>query len=159
MRSTLRCALVAAACGVVAASSAHLAAAAPQGPGCSMLTPAQIEKVLGEPFGAPAVSPWLPAFSGQPWGSQCRYSSQKGPRVAVDFIVYIDPSAAEAKQTFDKLVPFFNAKSKPAIGDEAYVDAKGAIHVVKGKVRYYIALTPQNEKQMNDLAASIAARI
>src|SRR5579863_3473670 len=106
---------------VLVASGARLMHAAPQGPGCSLLAPAQIQKVLGQPFGAPAVSPWTPAFAGQPWGSQCRYSSQSGPHVTVDFIVYVDPSAAEARQTFDRLVPYFNAKSKPAIGDEAYI--------------------------------------
>lgn len=79
--------------------------------------------------------------------------------MAVTFIVYLDASSSEAKQTFDKLTMWFAPKSKPAIGDSAYIDTKGAIHVLKGKVRYYISLDPKNEKQMEDLATSIAARI
>lgn len=156
MASQLRCSLITAGFLCLVASGA--AYTAQQGPGCSLLTPAQIQKVLGQPFGAPVVSPWMPAFSGQPWGSQCVYTSQK-THVVVHFIVYVDPSAAEARQTFDRLVPFFTAQSKPAIGDEAYIDTKGAIHVVKGKVRYYITLEPKNEQQMKDLATSVAAGI
>lgn len=145
---------------ILGASNARYTYAAPQqGPGCSLLTPAQIQKVLGQPFGAPMMGAWPPAFGAQPWGSQCRYSSQKGPHMAVTFIVYLDASSSEAKQTFDKLTMWFAPKSKPAIGDSAYIDTKGAIHVLKGKVRYYISLDPKNEKQMEDLATSIAARI
>ncbi|HLV94210.1 MAG TPA: hypothetical protein VKS44_03380 [Candidatus Acidoferrales bacterium] len=159
MKLKLKLVLLTIALLLFAGGSARTAYAAPQGPGCSMLTPAQIQKVLGQPFGAPTVGAWPPAYGQQPWGSQCRYSSQKGPHVAVNFIVYLDASPAEAKQTFEKLAMWFAPKSKPAIGDSAYIDKDGAIHVLKGKVRYYISLDPQNEKQMKDLAASIAGRI
>lgn len=159
MNSRLRFCLVAAAFLMFGAGSAPLTYAAPQGPGCSLLTPVQIQKVLGQPFDAPTIGAWPPAFGTQPWGSQCRYSSQKGPHMAVTFIVYVDASASEAKQTFDKLTMWFVPKSKPAIGDSAYIDAKGAIHVLKGKTRYYISVEPANEKQVKDLALSIAARI
>lgn len=79
--------------------------------------------------------------------------------MTVDFIVYVDASPSEAKDTFDKLTMWLTPKSKPAIGDSAYIDTHGAIHVLKDKVRYYISLEPKNEKQMKDLAASVAARI
>lgn len=75
------------------------------------------------------------------------------------FIVYVDASTTEAKQTFDKLSAWYAPKSKPAVGDSAYIDAKGAIHVLKGKTRYYVSVEPANEKQAKDLAASIAAQI
>ncbi len=159
MSSKLRLALIAATFLILSVGSARTAHAAPQGPGCSMLTPAQIQKVLGQPFGAPTVGAWPPAYGQQPWGSQCRYSSLKGPHVAVDFIVYVDASPAEAKQTFAKLSMWFPAKSKLAIGDSAYIDSSGAIHVLKGKVRFYISLEPKNEKQMKDLATSVAGGI
>lgn len=159
MHSKLKLVLMTAGLLLFGASSAGIAHAAPQGPGCSMLTPAQIQKVLGQPFGAPSVGAWPPAFGQAPWGSQCRYSSQKAPHLDVTFIVYVEASPAEAKQTFDKLTMWFPPKSKPAIGDSAYIDSSGAIHVLKGKVRYYISLEPKNEKQMKDLATSIAARI
>jgi hypothetical protein len=159
MNSKFKLLLIAAALLLAGACSTRSAYAAPQATGCSMLTPAQIQKVLGQPFGAPSESKWPPAYGQQPWGSNCQYASQKGAHTKVTFIVYVDASAAEAKQTFDKLSFWFAPKSKPAIGDSAYIDAQGAIHVLKGKVRYYIAIDPSNEKQIKDLAASIAARI
>lgn len=159
MNSRLRFWLIIGAFLIFGASNPRHAYAAPQGPGCSLLSPAQIQKVLGQPFSAPTIGAWPPAFGTHPWGSQCHYDSQKGSHAAVTFIVYVDASPSEAKQTFDKLTMWFPPKSKPAIGDSAYIDGEGAIHVLKGKVRYYISLDPKNEKQMKDLAASIAARI
>ncbi|MHB8539980.1 MAG: hypothetical protein ACYDCD_03430 [Candidatus Acidiferrales bacterium] len=142
-----------------AMGAARSAYAAPQATGCSMLTPAQIQKVLGQPFGEPSESKAPPAYGMQPWGSHCEYASQKGSHTTVTFIVYVDASAAEAKQTFDKLAVWFGPKSKPAIGDSAYIDAHGAIHVLKGKVRYYVSIGRGNEAQTKELAASIAGRI
>jgi hypothetical protein len=159
MNSKFRHLLIVTAFLAAGAGSARNAYAAPQAAGCSMLTPAQIQKVLGQPFGAPSETSAPPAYGQQPWGSNCQYASQKGAHTKVTFIVYVDASAAEAKQTFNKLSFWFAPKSKPAIGDSAYIDAHGAIHVLKGKVRYYIAIDPSNEKQTKDLAASIAARI
>jgi len=159
MNSKCRLVLVLTAVSIFAACTARITSAAPAASGCSMLTPAQIEKVLGQPFGAPAETKALPAYGNQPWGSHCEYSSQKSSNATVTFIVYVDASPSDAKQTFDKLAFWFRPKSKPAIGDEAYIDAQGAIHVLKGKVRYYISLDPQNEKQIKDLATSVAGRI
>lgn len=133
--------------------------AAPPADACSMLPPSQIQKVLGQPFGAPSESKAPPAYGKQPWGIHCTYTSQKGPNVTVDFIAYEDASPAVAKQTFDKLSMWFVPKSKPSIGDSAYIDARNAIHVLKGKVRYYISIDPVNEKQLKDLATTVAARI
>lgn len=141
------------------AGSARLTYAAPPAEGCSLLTAAQIQKVLGQPFGASNESKAPPAYGVKPWGAHCEYASQKGPDVRVTFIVYVDDSAPAAKQTFDKLLMWFAPKSKPAIGDSAYIDDSHAIHVLKGKVRYYISIDPANEKQLQDLAASVAARI
>jgi len=144
---------------IFALGATRAAFAAPPADPCSLLTPAQIQKVLGQPFGAPGESKWPPAYGKQPWGTQCQYDSQKGPNTKVTFIVYFEQTAAEAKQTFDKLSMWFPAKSKPAIGDSAYMDNSHAIHVLKGKVRYYISIDPANEKQAKDLATSIAGRI
>jgi hypothetical protein len=159
MNSKLKLVLIAGVLFLFAGASARMACAAPSAGGCSLLTPAQIQKVLGQPFGAPSVTQALPAYGKQPWGSNCRYSSQKGPDVVVDFIVYVEASPSEAKQTFEKLSMWYPAKSKPAIGDSAYIDTGGAIHVLKGKVRYYISIDPANEKQLKDLATSVAGRL
>ena len=76
----------------------------------------------------------------------------------VTLIAYADASAAQAKQNFDRLSSWFKPKSNPAIGDSAYIDSEGAIHVLKGKVRFYIQFEPIHglEKQLNDLAMSVA---
>lgn len=133
--------------------------ATPPADACSMLLQSQIQKVLGEPFGAPEESKALPAYGKEPWGTHCTYTSQKRPSVTVDFIVYADASPAVAKQTFDKLSVWYAPKSKPSIGDSAYIDAKHAIHVLKDKVRYYISIDPANENEVKDLATAVAARI
>lgn len=135
--------------------------AAPPSSGCALLTPAQIQKVLEQPFDAPKDDPMIPPF-GDKWGSHCTYTTQRGgdhPMV-VDFFVYVTASAAEAKQWFDMGTAVSKAKSKPAIGDSAYTDpADGTVHVLKGKVLYWIAIDPGNEKREKDLAESVAAGI
>lgn len=159
MKSKLKLALFTTSLFVFAGGGARMVYAAPSAGGCSMLTPTQIQKVLGQPFGAPTETKASPAYAGQSWGSNCRYISQQGPHVAVEFIVYVDATPTDARQTFQKLSLWFPAKSKPPIGDSAYIGSNGAIHVLKGKVRYYIAIDPSNEKETKDLAASIAGRI
>lgn len=144
---------------LTALAAPSLAFAAPPTDGCSMLTPAQIEKVLGQPFGVPTETKAPPAYGGQPWGSHCEYSSQKTTRAHVIFIAYVDASDSDAKQTFEKLSAWYSPNSKVLVGDEAYLDRQHAIHVLKGKVRYYVSISPDNEKQTIGLATAIAGRI
>jgi hypothetical protein len=132
---------------------------------CSLLAPQQLQKTLGEPFGAPEKTTAPPAYSGLNSGTTCHYTDQKSGRYAVIFIVYVDRSPAEAKQTFDKLSAWYPAASKPSgIGDSAYIDKSHAIHVLKGSVRYFInaasgASDAVLDKQVQDLATSVAAQI
>jgi hypothetical protein len=140
--------------------------AAPPADLCTLLASAQIQKVLGQAFGAPSKSKAPPAYGVQPWGVHCDYSSQKETNVSVTFIAYAESSAAVAKQTFERLSMWYPAKSKPSgIGDSAYIDNQNAIHVLKGQVRYYISIdspgdfSPAKEKQLKDLALSVAAKI
>ncbi len=144
---------------MIALGAAQAANAEPPADACSMLPASQIEQALVHSFGAPDVGKWPPAFGKQPWGTKCEYNSKDSPEMDVTFIVYVDASSAEAKQTFDKLSMWFPPKSKPAIGDSAYLDGSHAIHVLKGKVRYYISISPANETQAKDLAAAVASRI
>jgi hypothetical protein len=82
------------------------------------------------------------------------------------FRVYVDPSTAVAKDTFTKLSAFY-APNKPVAGnwDIAYLDAHHAIHVQKGKVRYYLNLNPigtdaaKAEKQLITLATWVAGQL
>src|SRR5579864_6924071 len=140
--------------------AASLACAAPAAGGCSMLTPAQIEKVLGQPFGAPTQTKAPPAYKGQSWGSSCEYRSTRG-NMPLDFLVYVDRSASEAKQTFEKLSTWSSLSShisKVAVGDEAYIVGH-AIHVLKGNVRYAVSISTEKDKQVMDLAVAIAKTI
>lgn len=147
---------------------------------CSLLTPAQLERTLNQPFG-PADKSTAPApFRGMASGTHCEYPAQKGAAVKVVLIAYVDPSEAQAKQTFDKLATWYSPESKPTVGDSAYMDSKGAIHVLKGKVRYYIAIepvgtskvapyvpwatppgtnSPAKTKVISDLASAVAAQL
>lgn len=144
---------------VFALCAAKMAKAALPADACSTLSASQIEKTLGQTFNAPDVSKWPPAFGKQPWGTKCEYNSKNTPEMDVTLILYVDASTSEAKQTFDKLSLWFPPKSKEAIGDSAYLDGNHAIHVLKGNIRYYISISPANEKHAIDLASLIAARI
>lgn len=132
---------------------------------CTLLSSSQMQKTLQQSFGAPEKSTAPPAFSGQAAGTHCKFSAQKGQPRGVTLIVYVDRSVPEAKETFEKLSAFYPAKSKPSgIGDSAYIDKDSAIHVLKGKVRYYISIDANRsaaeiEKQIKDLASAVAAEI
>ena len=147
---------------------------------CSLLTPAQLQKTLNQPFGSADKSTAPSPFLGMPSGAHCEYPAQKGAAVKVVFIAYADPSDTQAKQTFDKLSMYYTPESKPAVGDSAYMDAKGAIHVLKGRVRYYIGIepvgtskaapyvpwatpsgtnSPEKTKVLTDLASAVAAQL
>jgi hypothetical protein len=131
-----------------------------------LLATKQLEKTLGQPFGTPAKSTAPSPFAGIPTGTECDYNGQKGAARKVAFIYYNDPTPTVAKQTFDKLAPYYSPQSKPSgLGDAAYIDASHAIHVLKGKVRFYINIgsvgtyTPAIEKQLTDLATAVASQI
>jgi len=79
--------------------------------------------------------------------------------VNVDFWVYVVPSTTEAKRWFDMGRATTNPKSKPAIGDSAYINpSSDYVYVLKGKVYYWISIDIANEKKEVELAASVAAR-
>lgn len=133
---------------------------------CSLLTPTQLERILGQPFElserslAPASAP------GQPAGRECDYAAQKGASRKVVLITFVDGSAARARETYDKLSLWLSPKAKVAgTWDVAYMDDNHAIHVLKGKVRYYINIVPfgtansEKEKKLKDLAGYVAQQI
>jgi hypothetical protein len=132
---------------------------------CTLLPPTQLGKVLGQAYGTPGKSTAPAPYAANPTGTQCVYSAEKNNGKSVIFIVYVDPSTAVAKETFSKLSMFYAPSTSVAgIGDVAYVDAKHAIHVLTGKVRYFISIpiatyTPENEKQLKDLATWVAGQL
>ncbi len=132
---------------------------------CTLLGPLQLQKTLSEPFGFTVKNTAPPAYPGQAPGTNCLYADQKSGRHEVVFIIYVDRSPAEAKQTFGKLSAWYPATSKPSgIGDSAYIDKNHAIHVLKGSVRFFIHVGSDGtdavvEKEAQDLAAAVAAQI
>ncbi|HME82573.1 MAG TPA: hypothetical protein VKF82_10890 [Candidatus Eremiobacteraceae bacterium] len=127
---------------------------------CALLPASELQKVVGGTFGAPGSSVAPPAFAGLPPGTECDYTAG-GAGGKVVFIVYVDPSAATAKETFAKLTPYYGVKSSPPhLGDTAYVDQSNAIHVLKGKVRFYINVTPTpSDRELIELAAWVAGQL
>jgi hypothetical protein len=126
---------------------------------CSLLPQAQLVKVLGEGFGAPQKSTAPAPYAANPVGTQCVYSAERG-RDQIVFIIYEDPSAAVAKETFNKLSMFFRPNTSVAgVGDSAYIDSKHAIHVLAGTVRYFINISTENEKQVKDLATWVVGQM
>jgi len=149
-------ALVATACAVPSANAAE-----PPGDLCALLPAADISKTLGKTFGAPEKSVAPRPFAGTNEGTDCHYRSKNGSKLW--FRAYVDPSPAAAKDLFARLSAFY-APPAPVkgLGDEAYFDPQHALHVRKGKVRFYINLSPMEaskEKQLSDLGSAVAGRL
>lgn len=131
---------------------------------CSLLSPGKLQEILGQPFGAPEKTTAPPTHQGQPSGWECDYQARTGLPRKVVFIAYADPSASQAKESFDKLSSWFTSRPR-GIGDSAYIDDNHAIHVMKGRVRYYLNIVPfgsvtaENEKHLRDLAVWVAMQI
>jgi hypothetical protein len=133
---------------------------------CSLLPAAKLTKVLNQTFDSPVKSTAPAAYHNTPTGTQCSYASKDGFPRKIVFITYVEPSAAAAKENFAKLKMWFGPPTPVAgVGDDAYRDSNCAIHVQKGRVRYYINMvpigtyTPEKEKQLKDLAESVAGQI
>jgi hypothetical protein len=82
------------------------------------------------------------------------------------FIEYIDASSAEARDAFERLSKWFPPTSQPSgVGDSAYIDDNLAIHVLKGRIRYYINIIPfgtassRKAQQLRDLADWVAGQL
>lgn len=128
--------------------------------GCPVLTPAMVEKVLGQPVQSSPAHKTLPMYDGGPgWG--CTY---RAGGVRIDFSVYTEASSEVAKHTHDKYsVAADNSRGKPSIGDSAYwvsaTKQEPYLYVLKGKVHFSIGMSPGNEAQMKELAAAAVAGI
>jgi len=136
-------------------------AAEPPADLCSLLPAADISKTLGQTYGAPEKSVAPRPFAGTNEGTDCNYRSKNGSKLW--FRAYVDPSPAAAKDLFTRLSAFY-APPNPVkgLGDEAYFDPQHALHVRKGKVRFYINLSPMEaakEKQLSDLGNAVVGRL
>jgi len=135
-------------------------AAEPPSDLCSLLPATEVSKILGQTYNAPEKSVAPRPYANTPTGTDCNYSSKKGK---LWFRAYVDPSPSAASELFAKLKLFYSPPTPVSgIGDEAYFDPQHAIHVRKGKVRYYLNLSPSTpaiEKQIKDLASHVAGQL
>lgn len=128
--------------------------------GCSPLTTAIVEKVLGQHIASEPAHKIMAMYGGAS-GCGCTYHGQN---VRIDFSIYDEASLAEAKKAFYTYsVAADESKGKPAIGDSAYwvTDAKQEpyLYVLKGKVHFSIGMSLGNETKMKDLAGAVASAI
>lgn len=131
---------------------------------CSLLPAAEVSKILGQANDSPQKSVAPRPFANTNTGTDCNYLSKNGSKLW--FRAYVDPSPSAAADLFARLSKFYGPPTPvKGLGDEAYFDAAHAIHVRKGKVRFYINLspmetfTPAKEKQIRDLATLVAGRL
>jgi hypothetical protein len=141
--------------GCLFADAAH-AATEPPDP-CSLLTPAQVSSVMQATYAA-AVKSVAPApFANSVTGTDCRYNG----RNPLWFRIYYDASASDATTLFAKLKVFYSPNTPASgIGDEAYFDREGALHVRKGNVRFYINIgTDKQQARVTNLAQIVAGQL
>lgn len=131
---------------------------------CSLLPATEVSKTLGQAFASPQKSVAPRPFANTNTGTDCNYLSKDGSKLW--FRAYVDPSPSAAADLFARLSKFYGPPTPvKGLGDEAYFDAQHALHVRKGKVRFYINLspmgtfTPSKEKQLTDLAGAVAGRL
>jgi hypothetical protein len=148
---------------VLTTCAVHSASAAePPADLCSLLPAAEVSKTLGRAYDSPQKSVAPRPFANTAEGTDCNYLA-KGSKLW--FRAYVDPSPSAAAELFARLSKFYGPPTPvTGLGDEAYFDGQHAIHVRKGKVRFYINLEPMNftpaiEKQLKDLASRVAGRL
>ena len=130
---------------------------------CSLLPAADVSKALGHPYDAPQKSVAPRPFANTNTGTDCNYLSKSSGKLW--FRVYVDPSPAAAGELFAKLSMWYGTPTPvKGIGDEAYFDKEHAIHVRKGKVRYYLNLSSsesawEKEKQLTALTSAVAGKL
>lgn len=142
---------------VVWAATCARAATAPADP-CSLLPAATVSKTAGASFGAPRASVAPRPFANTVQGTDCNYAGGGGRYLL--FRIYFDPSAGDATALFAKLRMFYSPSTPvPGVGDDAYLDAKGALHARKGNVRFYLEMGQGNEAPVKALGAFVAGEL
>jgi hypothetical protein len=137
-------------------------AAEPPADLCSLLPAAEVSKVLGRDYDSPQKTVAPRPYQNTASGTDCNYLA-KGSKLW--FRAYVDPSPSAAADLFARLSKFYGPQTPVnGIGDEAYFDAEHALHVRKGKVRFYLNLDPVDsasatEKQLRDLASRVSGRL
>lgn len=129
---------------------------------CALLPAADVGKILGRSFDPPEKSVAPRPYANTAQGTDCHYSAKSGK---LWFRAYVDPSPAAATELFDKLGMFYQPQTPvPGLGDQAYFDREHALHVRKGKVRFYLNLSgttfsPAVERQIKELAEKVISQL
>ena len=128
---------------------------------CSLLSPAAISKALGQTYSAPEKTVAPRPFANTNQGTDCHYKSGSHELL---LRVYVDPTPAASTDLFVRLKQFFGGGSTvvSGLGDEAYLDKQQAIHVRKGKVRYFIQQsqsTPTRVQNVKTLSTQVAGEL
>jgi hypothetical protein len=107
-----------------------------------------VSKAFGQAFNAPTKSVAPRPYANTAGGTDCSYSTKHGSELL--FRAYVDPSPSAATELHAKLkVCYSPSVPAPGVGDEAYFDRDHAIHVRKGKVRYYLSRSLRSVRMSN----------
>lgn len=159
-----RLSLIFATCVGIACMVQFAGAAEPPADLCSLLSPNQVGTTLGGAYDSPqkGVAPRFSAGTVQ--GTDCNYQPKDAAASKVLFRAYVDPKEEDTKWLFLRLSKFYKRITPvTGLGDEAYFDDVHGLHLRKGNVRMYITLTPvgeftpEREKQIKDLGASVVS--
>jgi hypothetical protein len=162
MAQMSRLSLIAATLLVTAIAVRQAGAIEPPSDLCSLLPAAEVSKTLGRAYDSPQKSVAPRPFANTATGTDCNYLA-KGSKLW--FRAYVDPSPSDAADLFAKLSKFYGPQTPvTGLGDEAYFDGQHALHVRKGKVRFYLNVAPMDftpaiEKQLKELASRVAGQL
>src|SRR5713101_202561 len=131
---------------------------------CSLLPAAELSKTLGQTYDSPQKSIAPRPFPNTAEGTDCTYKRSKDARERkLLFRAYVDPSPSAAADLFARLSKFYGPPTPiTGVGDQAYFDKHHGLHVLRGKVRFYITMndfTPAIEKQLENVARQVAGRL
>lgn len=126
---------------------------------CSLLPVAQVSQVTGQGYDSPTKTVAPRPYANTVQGTDCNYKQTKGSGHIL-FRAYADPSPSEATSLFARLGPFYSPQTPvPGLGDQAYLDPKHGLHVLKGRVRFFISMDNFDEKQIKALANGIVRQL
>lgn len=126
---------------------------------CSLLPAAQVSQVTGQGYDSPTKTVAPRPFPGTVQGTDCHYKQSKGS-AQILFRAYADPSASDATSLFARLSPYYSPQTPvQGLGDQAYLDPKHGLHVLKGSVRFFISMDTFDEKQIKALATGIVRQL
>lgn len=127
---------------------------------CSLLPAAQVNKITGQPYNAPQKTVAPRPYANTVEGSDCTYKKSKGSSGDILFRGYADPTPAAAADLFAKLGLFYSPQTPVSgLGDKAYFDPNHGLHVLKGRVRFFISMDDFDEKQAKALATYIVSEL